>query len=80
MNDNDNQTETQEQSSLTPLQVAENLYADCILISVKAQNQEERNNKLAEAQENVVKYLDFHVEYWLQARAEFENIIKLAKK
>jgi hypothetical protein len=76
-----NMTETKTNENPTnPLSMAEKLFADCVLISVKEQDNEKRKEKFVKAKLVAVKALNTQIEYYMKARAEFENICKTSDK
>lgn len=64
----------------TPLEAAEAIFADCAIIASKVENPAERVAKLNAAKEAATRYLDYQVDYWLQVRAEWQNIVNLSEK
>jgi hypothetical protein len=64
----------------TPKEIAESVYAECILVSMKIDDTEQRSEKLQAAIESAKAYLDYHVDFWLQTRAEFQSILNITKK
>lgn len=74
-----NNTTTNANTS-TPLEMAEKLFADCVLISVKEQDEEKRKEKFVKAKLVALKALNTQIEYYMRARAEFENICKTSDR
>ena len=74
-----NNTTTNE-TTTTPLSMAEKLFADCVLISVKEQDEQKRKEKFVKAKLVALKALNTQIEYYMKARAEFENICKVSDK
>jgi|694.fasta_scaffold25578_13 hypothetical protein len=74
-----NNTTTNE-TTATPLSMAEKLFADCVLISVKEQDEQKRKEKFVKAKLVALKALNTQIEYYMKARAEFENICKVSDK
>lgn len=74
-----NNTTTNE-TTATPLSMAEKLFADCVLISVKEQDEQKRKEKFVKAKLVALKALNNQIEYYMKARAEFENICKVSDK
>jgi len=76
-----NVTETKtNENSTTPLSMAEKLFADCVLISVKEQDNTKRKEKFVQAKLVALKALNVQIEYYMRARAEFENICKTSER
>jgi hypothetical protein len=66
----------------TPQETAESIFAECAILASKAEDggDTQRFEKLEDAKEAATKYLDYQVEYWLQTRAEWQNILRLTDK
>ena len=79
-NNNNNTTQQQPQQQLTPLQFAESIFAECIVIAGRTENPQDRMEKLNSSKEAARKYIEFNVDFWLQTRAEFENILRISEK
>ena len=67
-------------NTLTPQEKAEQIFAEIVRIAMKGNNEEERTSKLEKGKIAAIAMLDAQIDYALQCRAEFENIIKLSKK
>ena len=78
--ENQNNNTTQQQQQLSPLQFAESIFAECIVIAGRAENPQERMEKLNGSKEAARKYIEYNVDFWLQTRAEFENILRISEK
>lgn len=74
-----NNTNPNPQQEKRPLQVAEELYAECMIISVEAPNEEEKQTKMRRTMAAATAYLDYQVDYWLQVRAEWQNLKNMGK-
>ena len=64
----------------TPQQKAELIYAEIVRIASLGGNEEERATKLENGKKAAIAMLDAQIDYALQTRAEFENILKMSKK
>jgi hypothetical protein len=51
-----------------------------VLISVKEQDEQKRKEKFVKAKLVALKALNTQIEYYMKARAEFENICKVSDK
>ena len=69
-----------ENQQLSPLETAEGIFAECAIIASKEEDQQARKDKLKAAHETASRYLDFQVDYWLQVRAEWQNILRLSEQ
>lgn len=69
-----------ENQQLSPLEVAEAIFADCAIIASKVENPADRQQKMDAALQAATTYLDYQIDYWLQARAEWKNILHLSKQ
>jgi len=67
-------------NTLTPQEKAEQIFTEIVRIAIKGNNEEERKSKLEKGKIAAIAMLDAQIDYALQCRAEFENIIKLSKK
>lgn len=67
-------------NNYTPQQKAELIYAEIVRIAALGGNEDERKLKLENGKKAAVAMLDAQIDYALQCRAEFENIIKLSQK
>ena len=79
-NETNNTTQQQQQQQLTPLQFAESIFSECIVIAGKYDNPQERMEKLNSSKEAARKYIEYNVDFWLQTRAELENILRIREK
>jgi hypothetical protein len=66
----------------TPQEMAESIFAECAILASKSEEggDTQRFDKLDDAKEAATQYLDYQVEYWLQTRAEWQNILRLTDK
>ena len=69
-----------ENTQPTPLETAEAIFADCAIIASKVENPQDRKAKMDAAKTAATGYLDYQVDYWLQVRAEWQNIVNLSEK
>jgi hypothetical protein len=67
-------------NTITPQEKAEKIFAEIVRIAKNGGNEEERKAKLEKGKMAAIAMLDAQIDYALQCRAEFENIIKLSKK
>lgn len=67
-------------NNYTPQQRAELIYAEIVRIASLGGNEEERATKLENGKLAAKAMLDAQIDYALQTRAEFENILKMSKK
>jgi hypothetical protein len=65
---------------ITPQIKAEQIFGEIIALSNECATTEEKLAKLESGKKAAIRVLDAHVDYWLQTRAEFENLIKLTEK
>jgi hypothetical protein len=71
---------TEIKSEQTPLEQAEAYFTECVIIANETENIEERKLKFEQAKVTTVGFLNFQIDYWLQVRAEFEQIISITDK
>lgn len=69
-----------ENKQLTPLEAAEGIFTECAIMASKQETPELKKEKLEAAQKAAIEYLDYQVDYWLQIRAEFQNILRLSSQ
>jgi hypothetical protein len=50
-----------------------------MIISVEAPNEEEKQTKMRRTMAAATAYLDYQVDYWLQVRAEWQNLKNMGK-
>lgn len=67
-------------NTTTSLEMAEKLFADCVLISVKEQDEQKRKEKFVKAKIVALNALNAQIDYYMKARAEFQNICKVSDK
>jgi hypothetical protein len=64
----------------TPLEQAEAYFTECVIIANETDNIEERKLKFEQAKMTTIGFLNFQIDYFLQVRAEFEQIISITEK
>lgn len=67
-------------SETSPLEQAEAYFTECVLMANETEDIAERARKFEKAKQTTVGFLNFQIDYWLQVRAEFEQIISIADK
>jgi hypothetical protein len=63
----------------TPLQQAEAYFTECVIIASECTLEADRLLKFEQAKMTTIKLLNYNIDYWLQARAEFEQIITITE-
>jgi hypothetical protein len=71
---------TEQTNDPTPLQQAEAYFTECVIIASETESDLDRKNKFENAKMTTIKLLNYNIDYWLQVRAEFEQIITIADK
>jgi hypothetical protein len=71
---------TEIKSEQTPLEQAEAYFTECVIIANETEDIAERKHKFEKAKVTTVCFLNFQIDYWLQVRAEFEQIISITDK
>ena len=64
----------------SPLQQAEAYFTECVIIASETPNDLDRDLKFEQAKMTAIKLLKYNIDYWLQTRAEFEQIVTIANK
>ena len=64
----------------SPLQQAEAYFTECVIIASETPNDLDRDLKFEQAKMTAIKLLNYNIDYWLQVRAEFEQIISITDK
>jgi hypothetical protein len=67
-------------SDQTPLEQAEAYFTECVIIANETEDIQDRKRKFEKAKQTTVGFLNFQIDYWLQVRAEFEQIISITDK
>jgi hypothetical protein len=67
-------------SETSPLEQAEAYFTECVIIANETEDITERKRKFEQAKVTTVGFLNFQIDYWLQVRAEFEQIISITDK
>lgn len=71
---------TEIKSEQTPLEQAEAYFTECVIIANETEDIQDRKRKFEKAKQTTVGFLNFQIDYWLQVRAEFQQIIDIADK
>jgi hypothetical protein len=61
----------------TPLQQAEAYFTECVIIASECPLEADRLLKFEQAKMTAIKLLNYNIDYWVQTRAEFEQIITI---
>lgn len=69
-----NDTYTPEQS---PVMQAEAYFTECVIIASEIKTEVERKEKFEQCKVAAMSLLNFQIDYWIQTRAEFEQIIDI---
>jgi hypothetical protein len=70
---------TENNTDQTPLQQAEAYFTECVIIASECEIEADRLLKFEQAKMTTIKLLNYNIDYWLQARAEFEQIITITE-
>jgi ribosomal protein L30E len=63
----------------SPLQQAEAYFTECVIIASETPSDLDRELKFEQAKMTAIKLLNYNIDYWLQTRAEFEQIITITE-
>jgi hypothetical protein len=69
-----------EANNNTPQAKAESIFAEIVKMANECETPEDKLAKMESGKKAAIRILDAHVDYWLQVRAEFENLVKITKK
>ena len=63
--------------TLNPMEVAQNLYAQCVLASLKEIGEDAQHKKYQQAAKGMEAFIDNEINFWIQVKSEWNALMSI---